>query len=161
MGIASNHLRLYVIRPLLKKIGLWSESAENLLLGTAAQESSLGMYLHQINGPALGIYQIEPATHLDIWLNFLDFRPALKIVMQNLVSKKFSLQNPSSELIGNLYYSTAIARIIYFRAPFKLPRASDIAGLAEYWKIHYNTSLGRGTVEEFIKNYNRQILDRS
>jgi hypothetical protein len=31
------------------------------------------------------------------------------------------------------------------------------AGMADYWKQHYNTPLGRGTVEEFISNYQRHV----
>jgi hypothetical protein len=56
MGIRSYDLRQYVIRPTLQRLGLWSLAAENLLLGTAAQESKLGYYLHQLEGPALGLY---------------------------------------------------------------------------------------------------------
>lgn len=68
MSINCEQLRLYVIRPTLEKIELWSEAAENLLLGTTAQESHMGTYIKQVGkGPALGIYQMEPATHKDIW----------------------------------------------------------------------------------------------
>ena len=38
------------------------QSAIDLLLGTAAQESAFGTYLRQVNGPALGAFQMEPAT---------------------------------------------------------------------------------------------------
>ena len=54
MGIHPKHLAEYVIRPSLKPLGLYSLEAEQLLLGTAAVESQLGFYLHQIKGPALG-----------------------------------------------------------------------------------------------------------
>ena len=77
MAINTKHLRLYIIRPTLQKINLWSEAAENLLLGTAAQESLLGTYLKQNgNGPALGIYQMEPNTHKDIWIHYLNYHEA-------------------------------------------------------------------------------------
>ena len=68
----------YIIKPTLLQIGLFNHTAVNLLLGTCAQESRMGTYVHQLgNGPALGIYQIEPATHNDIWANFLKYKPAL------------------------------------------------------------------------------------
>ena len=57
-------LRVEVIRPALRALDLWSPAAEDLVLGTAAQESGLA-YLRQIGGgPALGLWQIEPATQI-------------------------------------------------------------------------------------------------
>ena len=51
---------------------LVSQEAENLLMGTAAQESALGEYIRQLgNGPALGIFQMEPETFDDIVRNYL------------------------------------------------------------------------------------------
>ena len=44
MGINIKHLREYVIRPTLYKLDLWSKSAENLLIGTIAQESQGGYF---------------------------------------------------------------------------------------------------------------------
>ena len=150
MAISSYDLRHAVIKPTLAKIGLWPLSAENLLMGTAAHESRLGYYLKQVNGPALGIYQIEPATHRDVWANFLKYKDELKTKVNSLATKEPSLDE---NLIYNLAYATAIARIIYFRVSQKMPEANDLQGLAEYWKEHYNTHLGKGTVAEFIKNY--------
>ncbi|KAF0118141.1 MAG: hypothetical protein FD149_866 [Rhodospirillaceae bacterium] len=74
----SAHFVTTVIRPTLLHLGLHSPAAEALLLGTAIQESRLGTYLRQTGGgPALGVYQMEPATHEDIWTNFLAYRPDL------------------------------------------------------------------------------------
>src|SRR5688572_10203521 len=68
-------LRELVIRPTLKYVDLWSQAAENLLVGTWFQESSIAgsTRLKQVKGPALGGYQIEPATHKDNWLHFLRY----------------------------------------------------------------------------------------
>jgi len=147
----ASQLNEWVITPVLRKLGLYSPSAVNLLLGTAAQESHLGTYLKQINGPALGIYQMEPATHDDIWKNYLNFRHTLSsLVLQ------YNQQNADA-LLYNLAYATALARIHYLRAPESLPQANDIEGLAAYWKAHYNTRLGKGTTDEFIDNYKRFV----
>jgi len=150
-GIRSSDLRNHIIRPTLKRIGLWSEAAENLLMGTAAQESKMGHYLTQINGPALGIYQIEPATYRDLFDNYLQYRQEF--------SRKVGLYNADGEhdLVFNLAYSTIVARVIYYRAPEPLPQADDISGLAAYWKKYYNTPLGRGTEREFRHNYIRYV----
>ena len=67
-----------LIRRVLIGIGGYSEEAENLLMGTAAQESALGEYIRQLgNGPALGIFQMEPETFDDIVRNYLSYRPDL------------------------------------------------------------------------------------
>lgn len=156
-GILAHELRLYVVRPTLQAINLWSEAAENLLLGTAAQESQLGRYLTQMRGPALGIYQIEPATHLDVWNNFLHNNATLCEKTLELLSPH-NAKNKDPALITNLAYSTAIARTIYYRAPKTLPAANDIEGLAAYWKKYYNTPLGKGKTTEFISNYEEFVL---
>lgn len=157
MGIGAADLRQYIIGPTLKNLDLWSLAAENLLLGTAAQESKLGSYLHQINGPALGLYQIEPNTHLDLWENFLSFRPQLSTLVKGLAPSNFNVNDSVSELIGNLSYATAIARLIYYRVPAAFPEAEDIQGLGAYWKQYYNTSNGAGNVDEFVENYQNLI----
>lgn len=70
-GILPAHLRDLIIRPTLVEMGHYSPAAEALLLGTAAHESHGGRYLSQIRGPARGIYQMEPATHDDLWRHYL------------------------------------------------------------------------------------------
>jgi hypothetical protein len=48
----------------------YDRAAAQLLLGTALKESLQLKYRRQIQGPALGYYQMEPATHDDIWNNY-------------------------------------------------------------------------------------------
>lgn len=159
MSIDAHQLRAYIVRPVLEQLGLWSKSAENLLMGTAAQESHVGQFLHQLGGgPAKGIFQMEPATHDDTWEHFLRYKPNLAKVVRAIAGVADGVR-PSSELmVGNLYYAAAMARIYYLRAPEPLPEADDIEGLAAYWKRYYNTYLGRGTDEEFIRNYDRVVV---
>jgi len=57
-------------------------------------------------------------------------------------------------LITDLAYATAIAQVIYLRAPMRLPAPDDLHGLAGYWKRYYNnTSAGKGTVEKWLADY--------
>ncbi|KKM02974.1 hypothetical protein LCGC14_1779030, partial [marine sediment metagenome] len=50
------HFRLHIVRATLIYMRMWSASAEELLVGTAIQESGL-RYLRQSNdGPARGLY---------------------------------------------------------------------------------------------------------
>jgi len=63
MSLDAGQLRMYVVRPVLRVMSAWSQPAEDLVMGTAAQESRL-TYLRQLGGgPALGLWQMEPATH--------------------------------------------------------------------------------------------------
>lgn len=151
----ATHLERYIIIPILDYIGMNSKSAVNLLLGTAAQESRLGEYLHQINGPALGIYQCEPNTLDDIFNKYLRHR---KELLKKVLKLSALGLTRSKNAEGNLYYATAIARIHYYRVFEPLPSSDDIEGLANYWKKYYNTEKGKGTTEEFINNYKRYVL---
>lgn len=160
MSIDAQQLRLEIVRPTLKHLGLYSPSAEELLLGTAAQESHLGTYLRQLGGgPALGIYQMEPATHDDIWEHYLRYKPAMADELRKIAGVTEG-KTPRAELmVGNLYYATAMARVFYLRKPQLIPPADQVADLGDYWKTHYNTYLGRGQVGEFIENYKRFVKE--
>jgi hypothetical protein len=144
-----------IIKPALDHLGANSKAAEELLLGTALQESRL-TYIKQLgNGPALGVFQMEPATHDDIWNNFLKFKSDLRTKVSILASTA-NFKNGavhSSELIWNLKYAAAMCRVHYLRVPEKLPAAGDIQAQAQYWKKYYNTHLGRGTAVEYMHNW--------
>lgn len=138
-------LRRKIVKPALEVIGLWSPAAEDLMLGTALQESGL-RYTHQLGGPARGLWQMEPATHDDIWLNFLRFRSTLR-------DKVLTLGSTVEELETDHAYACAMARIKYYRSPLPLPVYGDVDGYAHYWKQIYNTSGGDGTEKQFVANY--------
>lgn len=148
--------RLHVIRPVLHHTELWSESAENLVLGTALVESGL-RHLDQVTGkgdvtlgPALGLYQIEPATHRDLWLNFL---PARRQLRDRIAALTAPWPERETQLVTNLAYATAICRALYFRRREPLPAADDVAALGRYWKRWYNTPLGKGDPAEFVTRF--------
>ena len=143
-----------LIHRVLIDLDLYSEAAENLLMGTAAQESGLGEYIRQLgNGPALGIFQMEPATFKDIVQNCLQYKPELaKLVMS--VSGVNALR--SEYLEYNLALSICMCRIHYLRVSEKMP--DNLTGWAKYWKEYYNTRLGKGIEEEFIRNFKKYVL---
>lgn len=144
-------LRELVIRPTLKHLGLWSLAAENLVLGTALVESK-AEYLHQVRGPALGIFQMEPATHDDIWENFLKFRKDLALKVTELTTPA-AITHGANEMVGNLYYATAMCRILYRRVREELPHEKDADGMARFYKRYYNTELGKSSVEKALPRF--------
>ena len=143
-------LRRLIIEPVLNHFHIYSTAAENLLVGTALHESHLTFLEQNGGGPALGIYQIEPDTLKDLYKNYLSYRPDL---LAKADSTKGEFPSRTDALTGNLFYATAVARLIYYRKRPPLPRADDVEGLANYWKRHYNTPSGKGRVEDWINSY--------
>jgi len=153
-------LRRYVIEPVLTHLGpaLHSESAICLLLGTAAVESGLGERLRQVGaGPAVGIYQMERGTYGWLLTMIRDHWPELHAKALNF-ALPVGIPDDFLELAGNLYWATAVARLNYWRIEEALPAADDVMGLAHYWKHHWNSDAGAGTVARFRKEYDRVIL---
>ena len=147
------HLLAYVIRPVLKDLRLWSLEAERLVLGTACAESDCGRWLRQKGGgPALGIFQMEPSTHDDLFVNFLDHRHHIRRQVWNW---RVNVEADARELIWNIGYATAMCRVHYLRDPEPLP--NTLVGQAEYYKRVYNTHLGAGSAEGYIKKW-RQFI---
>jgi hypothetical protein len=152
VGINPKQLRELVIRPACEAIGLYSLAAEELLLGTACQESKCGTYLKQLGtGPALGIFQMEPRTHDDLWKNFVRSKD-LGAELIDLSIVAFDTPD-ADEMVWNLKYAAAMCRVHYYRVKAPLPAAGDIPAQAAYWKKYYNTIKGAGTVEEYLKNW--------
>jgi len=143
--------RRVVVRPTLMDLGLYSRAAEALLMGTAMQESGL-RYLTQLGGgPALGLYQMEPSTYMDIWRNFL-LAPRRRTLADRVREMGGTPDYPGA-IAWNLRLATAMCRIHYLRVPDPLPDPDDPTALGWYWKQHYNTPAGRGSVVQFVSHY--------
>jgi len=151
--IDPGQLLQHIIRPVLQSLNLYSIAAERLVLGTACQESECGRWVRQIGGPALGIYQMEPATYDDLWTNFLAYQPTLGPKVKKYAAG-LVLSN-ADELVGNLYLATAMCRVHYYRVKEPLP--DDLPGQAAYWKQYYNTPSGAGTEAQYRSSWNRFV----
>ncbi len=128
----------------------YSENAVELLMLTAAQETLLGKYLWQVKGPALGVFQMEPATYTDIWMHFLIGRSNILQAINDWIPSAGSYE---LRMKSNLAYQIIMARIFYLRVPAPLPPGNDITAMAEYYKKYWNTHLGAATVKDAIHNY--------
>ena len=164
--------RSLIIRPALKAAGMWSEAAENLLLGTAVHESVLVWLTERNNKPgrATGFYQMEPATADDICHRYLATRSDLSLMLAKATWPHVSAPPLYSHLNGqeiarlmveDLRFSTLMCRVRYWMVPQALPDANDIDGLARYWKKWYNTELGAGEVSVWAKEYRQHCLPES
>ena len=133
------HLHEYIIVPVLDRIDMLSLSASRLLLGTAMIESDLRWVRQLSDGPALGLFQMEPDTHNDIWANWLEFRPDIANVIATLAP---AWPKGPAAMVWNVGYAVAMARLTYRRRHEPLPPPDDAVKLARYHKLYYNTFLG-------------------
>jgi hypothetical protein len=133
----------------LKSIRAYSPESATLVWGTMAHESLGFKHRKQVGGPALGLPQMEPDTHEDCWDNYLKFRPVLA---SDILRVSGLAERPKpEELIHNDVYAICMCRVRYLRAKGAIP--TDLEGQAAYWKQHYNTAQGKGTVEKWLKDY--------
>lgn len=173
--INPQHFRELVVEPTLKDMAEVFPGADNpmaveLLMDTAAHESHMGTYLKQVSGPALGVYQMEPATHDDIWSSYITLQLSteryyfiervLPITVQQGMQNDEIDAPPHSILVTDLRYATVMARLAYYRQSFTWPDPQDpdwLTKLAEIWKQFYNTSAGKGTVSKFVADYTQRV----
>lgn len=148
-----------LIRETLKEVDLFSDDAVELLMLTAAVETDLGYYIKQINGPGLGIFQTEPATHDDIVIRWLEVNTQRRRNFRDKIHDKmnnFVVYFSHHELVYNLKYAIVIARLKYYMDPAPIP--SDSLGMARYWKRIYNTEVGKGNVWDALGKYQRLAM---
>jgi hypothetical protein len=147
----------WVIRPVLTDIRNHSADAEKLVLGTACQESECGRWLVQLQGgPARGIYQSERPAMMDN-LVFIDKRPFFKNHCKKWISSRqpWLVDDIMSEIVWNLAAATLMCRVHYLRFPEPIP--DNLPAQAEYYKRYYNTEQGKGTPDDYIRNWHRFI----
>lgn len=158
MSIDIKQFVKHIIDPILKEIDLYSAPASWAILATASVESDMGTYIRQHeDGPALGIYQMEPSTHDDIKENFLSYRPELcKRIFKAINVRKLDSMH-AERMVYDLKYATIMCRLQYLRFKEPLPEVGDAIGMAKYWKKYYNTVKGKGRVTKFLTNYELYI----
>ena len=151
--IQTNDLKRKIIQ-CLKAMDMYSTDAVMLLMGTAAQESHFKYTLQIGGGPALGYFQMEPKTFVDICNNYLLFQPTelTATIMEVANVDRFD----PADLAHNVELMVCFARLHYYRVADPLP--DNYHGFARYWKKHYNTYQGKGTVSEFENNYKLLVL---
>lgn len=157
MIFSSGDLRHLVVRDTLKYLGEWSQAAENLMVGTAIQESGLGFCLKE--GRRLGIYHISPSAHRAVWDHHLVHHPELASLVRGLAGQHAFIDDPHGELLTNLKYATAIAWCIYRKAQSALPEATDLEGLGEFWHKHFHAG-ATSRACDFVRNYRDLGLER-
>jgi hypothetical protein len=158
-------LYVHVVQPtlaLLAGAGIPNtRAAEALILATAAHESGGFHAIDQVTrpdditaGPARGLWQIEPSTHADLYLNYLRFRPTLMAALESFLA---AAPDRDQQLATNLAYGCAVARLLYHRRRVVLPATADPQALGREWKRLFNTAKGKGTLAQFSAAYERHV----
>ncbi|QDP50463.1 MAG: hypothetical protein Unbinned6284contig1001_19 [Prokaryotic dsDNA virus sp.] len=135
----------YIIKPTLEYMSgnYNSIEARFLLLCTAAIESDCGYYIKQVNGPALGIWQMELETENDIHehsdaLQRIEFTR----LIDNLTVKSCRYFD-DDDLINSPMYACAMARLKYSMTPEPLPEYAgdpniDLRAFYDYYAKFYH-----------------------
>ena len=137
-----------IIKLALKHLDLDSEDARSLIYRTGKAESGYKTLQQYGGGPALGFFQMEPNTALDIWNNYVMYRPKYR---DKLYALGFDDGTLEFCLLSNIGLQAAFCRLHYRRVPSALPSAENIKAQAEYWKKYYNSHLGKGTIDHFME----------
>ena len=99
--------------------------------------------------PAIGFWQIEPATMNDMITNYIQYRSHYK---KNLISLGMNFEKDTiMSVMSNMAVQAALCRLHYRRDKDSIPSWDDLEAQGIYWKRVYNTVQGRGTVKHFVK----------
>lgn len=147
-----------LIAPTLERIGLYSDTALNLVTGTGLVESRYKTTVQIGGGPALGWFQMEPATYQDIWRNYLVYRPELGKCLIGILgaSQDTGTFPPAHLLQTNPAYAASMCRVKYLRVPAPLP-PNNAVSLSLYHKKYYNTILGKANAAKNIPLFQTAI----
>lgn len=148
------HLANYIVVPVLDQLGMLSLSAVRLMVGTAVVESDCGTWVRQLQGPALGVFQMEPATFESLWADYLQYRPQLAAEVRRMAG---TWPPGSTAMVGNNWLACAMARLAYWRVSQPLPKPDDFEGLAAYHKRYYNTELGAARLAETTPKFEQVV----
>jgi len=155
-GIEPSDFKERIVLPSLAAIGLTEPNRVSLVCGTCMHESHLRHVFQVGGGPALGFGQMEPATHRDLWENFLRYQSELAAKVRTFVPHFDGYIPPLIELSCNARYAVAMVAVHYRRIKAALP-PNEPKALAEYWKAYYNTVLGKGTVDLALPHFTKAV----
>ncbi|MEY8241675.1 MAG: hypothetical protein RPT25_15115 [Cycloclasticus sp.] len=123
--------------------GKTAESAVRLLLMIAAHESGGFTYCKQKGGPALGLFQMEPAT----------FEFVMGYLKRTGKFKAINRSTPFERLLIDPEFAAAMARVYLWTFPAALPSSDDLEGLASYAKKYWNTEQGKASSEKYLNDF--------
>lgn len=126
-----------------------NSTAVEMIIETAVAETGLGRIEDKTIGAGMGLTQFDKLPFDDIKARNIKLRE--KIYKELKVD--ISLVN-WDDLRYNSFLALLFTRLFYLLKGDPIPKT--IEERASYWKLHYNTKLGKGTPEHYLemnKNY--------
>jgi hypothetical protein len=121
--------------------------ADKMIIETAIAETALGKIEDKTKSAGMGICQFDK-------MPFYDIRDR-NMHRQRVILKKLGVDISLVEwehLRYSSFLSLLFCRLFYKLIPYEIPL--KIEDRARYWKKHYNTELGKGSVEHFMEMNN-------
>ena len=140
-----------IVEHSLYKLDCYSDDVLALVVRTGMAESGYrALKGYGKNNPAIGFWQIEPATMYDMMRNYLKYRKKYK---DALIGLGMELKGDDIEMsvMSNMAVQAALCRLHYRRDSNPIPSWDDLEAQGLYWKRVYNTPKGRGTVKHFVR----------
>ncbi len=120
------------------------ETAVEMIIETAVAETGLGRIKDTTDSAGMGITQFDKIPFSDVRDRSIRLRPK---ILKDL-GVDISLVD-WDDLRYNLFLSLLFARLLYWLKGDPIP--ATIEERAKYWKLHYNTKDGKGTVEHYLE----------
>ena len=119
-------------------------TAKELIIETAIAETGLGQIEDKTDGAGMGLTQFDKFPFDDIKKRNMRLRP--KILKELGVDIALAEWD---DLRYNDFLALLFTRLHYWLKGDPIPKT--IEERARYWKLHYNTSAGKGTVEHYLE----------
>lgn len=146
-------LQELIVEPVMREIPHgYSEEAVTAFMMCVAHESKCGTYIKQINGPALGLPQIEPLTHNETWKHGDSiWDNAYRIGLINHYEFESKLHPNPNRLLYDLRYNVFMFRQRMFMKKGAIPK--DLHGISAYLKTHWNSVHGKAHYGSYYDDY--------
>ena len=134
-------------RHLLNTIRANSPEACMAIEMIVAHESKGGEYWRQLGGgPALGIIQMEPTTHDDVWKNCDNIR---------VYAARARIKRDLNRLCDSVEYNIFMARMRLIMDVNPLPDNPE--KMAHYLKKYWNSDGGKASAAKYLNNWQEWV----
>ncbi len=120
------------------------ETAVHMIIETAVTETGLGRLEDKTDAAGMGITQFDKIPFADVRDRCIKLKPQIEKDLGVDITKV-----DWDDLRYNIFLSLLFARLLYWLKGEPIPKT--IEERASYWKLHYNTKLGKGTVEHYLE----------
>lgn len=144
-GYVTNELTVEMATKICDCIGHGKyETAVHMIIETAVAETGLGKIEDKTDAAGMGITQFDKIPFADVRDRCIKLKPQIEKDLGVDITKV-----DWDDLRYNIFLSLLFARLLYWLKGEPIPKT--IEERAAYWKLHYNTPLGKGTVEHYLE----------